>query len=394
MVLLDADLIVTRPLDGADRRARPGDGWSGFENESRPLLRASGRSCSALATSALGPVSELERARSRRRRSATACSCRSWRRRWPRLDVAAHLARGRRRRPTRSTTPTRTCSTRSRSPSSIAEQVVALRPPPRADPALRRRCGSRDAAAPAGRRPRRRAEPLDAPPLLPQAVAGADAQQRLLAPADPAAARPTTSPLRLDPQRLPLRLRTGAAARAQPAGRRRRDRRRRARSAGAWPGSRARSGPGRTRRPSRGQLAAMGRPLRVMVGAAGWAGHVFPAFAVARELQTRGHEVADRDLRALARAGRGHGRCISFPSPRRSSSRARARRARPRRRSRRPPARLLPAIREFAPDVALHDLFTLAPAFAADAGGGAAGDDGAASVSPRRAARSRPSPGA
>lgn len=112
----------------------------------------------------------------------------------------------------------------------------------------------------------------------------------------------------------------------------------------------------------------MSRPLRVMIGAAGWAGHVFPAFAVARELQARGHEVMietferwREQVEAMGMQFVPEPEEVVFPGPRPPGSATPTIPEAAR--------QVLPAIREFAPDVALHDLYTLTPAFAADAAG-------------------------
>lgn len=109
-------------------------------------------------------------------------------------------------------------------------------------------------------------------------------------------------------------------------------------------------------------------PLRVVVGAAGWAGHVFPAFAVARELRRRGHRVllesserwrpvaAELDLEFAAEPEE-----VVFPGPAPPGSGlptlAEAARA------------MTPRLREFQPDVSLHDLYSLIPALASEAAG-------------------------
>ena len=108
--------------------------------------------------------------------------------------------------------------------------------------------------------------------------------------------------------------------------------------------------------------------MRVMVGAAGWAGHVFPAFAIARELRARGHEVLietfDRWEGVVGELGAtflSEPEEVVFPGPAPPGSPVPdiATAARD----------LVPAIREFAPDVVIHDLYSLVPGLAGEAAG-------------------------
>lgn len=108
------------------------------------------------------------------------------------------------------------------------------------------------------------------------------------------------------------------------------------------------------------------RGLRIVVGAAGWAGHVFPAFAVARALRRRGHRVLlnsferwreqalELDLEFTPGVER-----VSFPGVAPAApgipTLPEAARA------------LVPRFREFGADLVLHDLYTLGPGLAADA---------------------------
>jgi UDP:flavonoid glycosyltransferase YjiC (YdhE family) len=109
-------------------------------------------------------------------------------------------------------------------------------------------------------------------------------------------------------------------------------------------------------------------PLRVLIGAAGWAGHLFPALAVGRELQARGHRVMVETFESARHLVDEQGfdfapepEEVVFPGPAPPGSTLptlpEAARA------------ALPAIEEFGPDVALHDLYTLTPALAADVAG-------------------------
>jgi len=106
--------------------------------------------------------------------------------------------------------------------------------------------------------------------------------------------------------------------------------------------------------------------MRAMLTSVGLAGHVFPVLALARQLRARGHEVlvetSERwrdtvegmEMRFAPahgiprRAGNGAGAAPTLAHAARS---------------------LLPTLREFRPDVIVSDLFTLAPALAAEAAG-------------------------
>jgi UDP:flavonoid glycosyltransferase YjiC (YdhE family) len=104
--------------------------------------------------------------------------------------------------------------------------------------------------------------------------------------------------------------------------------------------------------------------VRVVLGAEGWTGHVFPAIALGRALRERGHEVmlhtSDRwavtagelGMRFTAAPDRVT-ETASGPLP----SVADAARE------------LVPVLDEFNPDVVVSDLFSLVPALAADAAG-------------------------
>ena len=105
--------------------------------------------------------------------------------------------------------------------------------------------------------------------------------------------------------------------------------------------------------------------LRVMVAAVGWAGHAYPALALARELRARDHEVLVESAERWRDAAEGLGagfavaeERVEFPGlPHQGPSGptlAEAARS------------LLSTMREFRPDVVVSDLFTVAPALAAE----------------------------
>jgi UDP:flavonoid glycosyltransferase YjiC (YdhE family) len=109
----------------------------------------------------------------------------------------------------------------------------------------------------------------------------------------------------------------------------------------------------------------MGDSLRVTIGTAGWTGHAFPAIALGRELRSRGHEVQietfERWREVVEELGIRFAPApehVVFPGPK-------------------APGEVAPTLpeavrtsveiaREFAPDVAISDLFSLVPAYAAE----------------------------
>jgi UDP:flavonoid glycosyltransferase YjiC (YdhE family) len=107
--------------------------------------------------------------------------------------------------------------------------------------------------------------------------------------------------------------------------------------------------------------------LRIVIGAIGWTGHVFPAFALARELQARGHEVVVETFERWRDVVDDLGLRFS-PAPERMTvpgvasapdgpTLAQASRD------------LIPMLRDLRPDVVITDLFTIAPALAAETEG-------------------------
>jgi len=111
----------------------------------------------------------------------------------------------------------------------------------------------------------------------------------------------------------------------------------------------------------------MTAPLRIAVAASGWPGHVFPALALAKALRRRGHEIlvqSDERWRATISAQRLRFAEIppySFlgfpPTEPHHLSVPEAARA------------LLAELRSFSPDVVVADVFTVAPALAAELAG-------------------------
>jgi UDP:flavonoid glycosyltransferase YjiC (YdhE family) len=113
--------------------------------------------------------------------------------------------------------------------------------------------------------------------------------------------------------------------------------------------------------------AVVSPPVRIMIAAVGWAGHLFPALALGRELARRGNEVLvetfGRWREVVEGAGLGFAAArerMSFgaiPDPDEGPTLAQAARE------------LEPLLAEHRPDLLVHDLFTLAPAFAAERAG-------------------------
>jgi UDP:flavonoid glycosyltransferase YjiC (YdhE family) len=104
-----------------------------------------------------------------------------------------------------------------------------------------------------------------------------------------------------------------------------------------------------------------------MVAAIGWTGHAFPALALARELHARGHEVLvesfERWRQTAGELGVGFAAAperMSFPGLAGEPGEPRlAQVAR----------QMAPLLDDFRPDVVVSDLFTLAPALAAEVAG-------------------------
>ena len=111
----------------------------------------------------------------------------------------------------------------------------------------------------------------------------------------------------------------------------------------------------------------MSRSLTIMVAAIGWTGHAFPAFALARELRGRGHEVTVESFERWRAVVEADG--IDFIAAEEQmelpgiagadapTSLAEAVR------------RLEPTLTRLRPDVVVSDLFTIAPALAAEVAG-------------------------
>ena len=114
--------------------------------------------------------------------------------------------------------------------------------------------------------------------------------------------------------------------------------------------------------------SAATKPLRVMIGVTGGAGHAFPAFALGRALRSRGHEVLiesferwrdvveEMDIRFEAGPER-----VIFPGPAEPGETAPdfAEAVR----------RTVPLLRDFGPEVVIADLFGIVPAIAAELDG-------------------------
>lgn len=114
-------------------------------------------------------------------------------------------------------------------------------------------------------------------------------------------------------------------------------------------------------------MSAPGPRLRLMVAAFGDAGHAFPAIALGRALNERGHEVVIETWERWREAVEGLGlqfaaaeEYTAFPPPAAGSAEASAAEA----------ARaLLPFLEDWRPDAVVSDVLTLAPALAAEVAG-------------------------
>ena len=108
--------------------------------------------------------------------------------------------------------------------------------------------------------------------------------------------------------------------------------------------------------------------MRVMIGVAGWPGHAFPAFALARALRQRGHEVLIetferwRDVAESldVRFAPGPERIV-FPDPPEPGDDAPT--------LEQAVQGTVPLIEDFAPDVVIGDLFGIVPSLAAELAG-------------------------
>ena len=113
--------------------------------------------------------------------------------------------------------------------------------------------------------------------------------------------------------------------------------------------------------------AVVSAPLRIVIAAVGWAGHLFPALALGRELSGRRHDVVvetfERWREVVDGAGLGFAaarermRFEAVPGLNDGPTLAQAARE------------LEPMLAEQRPDLLVHDLFTLAPALAAERAG-------------------------
>ena len=109
-----------------------------------------------------------------------------------------------------------------------------------------------------------------------------------------------------------------------------------------------------------------GRPLRVYLGAFGDPGHAFPMLALGEALVARGHAVALQTWRRWRGGRPRRPGSSSPPRPSTRSSRRASGRSSPTRPPCTPPATTVPSVEAFAPDVAVSDILTPAPALAAE----------------------------
>jgi UDP:flavonoid glycosyltransferase YjiC (YdhE family) len=107
------------------------------------------------------------------------------------------------------------------------------------------------------------------------------------------------------------------------------------------------------------------RPLRVFLGAFGQPGHAFPMLALGAELVTRGHEVTYETWSRWREPVEAHGMRFR-PAPEYPTFPTREQPLSPYEAVVRATSETHPAVAQARPDVVVHDIFTLAPALAAE----------------------------
>lgn len=112
-------------------------------------------------------------------------------------------------------------------------------------------------------------------------------------------------------------------------------------------------------------MSTPSRPLRVLLGAFGDPGHVFPLLALGRALRARGHDVTLQTAQRWAGEAAGEGLAFS-PAPEYPVFPTRERPLKPYEAVERATRDTLPLVREARPDVVVADVLTLAPALAAE----------------------------
>ncbi len=105
--------------------------------------------------------------------------------------------------------------------------------------------------------------------------------------------------------------------------------------------------------------------LRIFIGAFGDAGHAFPAIALGSRLARRGHEVAIETWSRWQEHVEAEGMRF-YPAPEYQVFPTRERPLKPYEAVVRAVSETRPALRDFAPDAAVNDVLTLAPALAAE----------------------------
>jgi len=114
-----------------------------------------------------------------------------------------------------------------------------------------------------------------------------------------------------------------------------------------------------------GEALTSKQPLRIFIGAFGDAGHAFPAIALGRQLRARGHDVAletwDRWREHVEASG-----MRFYPAPEYQVFPTRERPLKPYEAVVRAVDETRPSVADFAPDAAVNDVLTLAPALAAE----------------------------
>ncbi len=120
------------------------------------------------------------------------------------------------------------------------------------------------------------------------------------------------------------------------------------------------------------------RPVRILLGAFGDPGHAFPMLALGEGLVARGHEVALQTWRRWREPAEAAGMTFAA-APEYQVFPTRERPLKPYAAAVRAARETRPVVRDFAPDVAVADILTAAPALAAELAAKACGSSRLAS---------------